>query len=530
MENGDRRWLLLVGCALGCGGGAGGGGDGATAPPGCGDGIVQAAEQCDDGAGNSDTAAGACRTTCVPAFCGDGVIDDGEGCDDGAANSDDAPSACRTDCEAPFCGDGVVDDGEACDDGGDNSDQDPDACRESCVQASCGDGVADSGEECDDGDTVDDNNCKNDCTSPALWTQTYDGDGLGAIGYDVAVDASGNLFVAGYAPTVVPGWSDVWLRKYDPDGNPSWTVTDNGAADLDDEGHGVAVDASGNVLVAGHETAVSGYYDIWVRKYDPAGGEVWTRTYDGPGGGDDSANRIATDAGANAFVIGYETSSAGDTDVWIRKYDPAGGTVWTRVFDGAGMNDSGYGIAVDPSGSVLAIGYSTGAAGATSWVRKLDTDGGPVWSRTYPVTTVLDAGYGIASDPSGNPLVTGFEQSLTGSRDVWEHKMDPDGTPLWSRAYDGVGAAEDIGLDGTSDAGGDLLATGWVTVSDGTTDILVQKLDPGGTVLWTRTFDAAGADDAGLGIATDADGNVLVAGVSTSALGVPQVWVRKYEP
>lgn len=50
--------------------------------------------------------------------CGDGRLDPGEDCDDGAGNSDTEPDACRTDCRAAGCGDGVLDAGEACDDGG----------------------------------------------------------------------------------------------------------------------------------------------------------------------------------------------------------------------------------------------------------------------------------------------------------------------------------------------------------------------------------------------------------------------------
>lgn len=53
----------------------------------------------------------------TPAGCGDGEVADDEACDDGAANSDTEPGACRTDCLLPTCGDGVTDPGEACDDG-----------------------------------------------------------------------------------------------------------------------------------------------------------------------------------------------------------------------------------------------------------------------------------------------------------------------------------------------------------------------------------------------------------------------------
>ena len=53
----------------------------------------------------------------LPEGCGDGVLEGFEQCDDALDNSDTAPDACRTDCTLPRCGDGVTDGGEACDDG-----------------------------------------------------------------------------------------------------------------------------------------------------------------------------------------------------------------------------------------------------------------------------------------------------------------------------------------------------------------------------------------------------------------------------
>jgi cysteine-rich repeat protein len=66
----------------------------------------------------------------VPPGCGDGLLDDDEQCDDGTDNSDSTPDACRTSCRLAWCGDGVVDDGEACDDGGPWG---GDGCHPTCV-------------------------------------------------------------------------------------------------------------------------------------------------------------------------------------------------------------------------------------------------------------------------------------------------------------------------------------------------------------------------------------------------------------
>ena len=51
--------------------------------PGCGNGIVEPDEQCDDGESNSDSAPDACRSSCRFSECGDGVSDESEECDDG---------------------------------------------------------------------------------------------------------------------------------------------------------------------------------------------------------------------------------------------------------------------------------------------------------------------------------------------------------------------------------------------------------------------------------------------------------------
>jgi cysteine-rich repeat protein len=99
--------------------------------------------------------------------CGDGVVTPGfEECDDGAANSDTAPGACRTNCLLPACGDTVIDDGEQCDDGNTAS---CDGCSGSCVAEPgvvCGDGIPEPacGEQCDDGNTLSGDGCTFGCT------------------------------------------------------------------------------------------------------------------------------------------------------------------------------------------------------------------------------------------------------------------------------------------------------------------------------------------------------------------------------
>jgi cysteine-rich repeat protein len=75
----------------------------------CGNGVVAAPEECDDGAGNSDSPDAACRPDCHKRRCGGGIVDvaAGEVCDNGT----NLPSSgCSYDCKSnETCGNGFVD-------------------------------------------------------------------------------------------------------------------------------------------------------------------------------------------------------------------------------------------------------------------------------------------------------------------------------------------------------------------------------------------------------------------------------------
>ena len=130
-----------------------------TLVTGCGDGVVCGSEQCDDG---NTTSCDGCSATCTTETglrCGDGVVNAacGEECDPPVAGRCDAQ--CQ---HIPYCGDGHVDPGEQCDDGNTN---DCDACSNNCTLVTgCGDGVKCGSEECDDGNTVDCDGCSATCT------------------------------------------------------------------------------------------------------------------------------------------------------------------------------------------------------------------------------------------------------------------------------------------------------------------------------------------------------------------------------
>jgi cysteine-rich repeat protein len=133
--------------------------------PKCGNGILEGAEVCDDGDGINTNA---CRNNCTPPFCGDSTVDPGEECDDGG-NLDDKD--CSWNCLQPECGNGRVDYNEQCDDGNKTP---GDGCNESCMsEGFCGNSVKEGAEACDDGPSGS-ATCRSNCTVPKCGDRIVD--------------------------------------------------------------------------------------------------------------------------------------------------------------------------------------------------------------------------------------------------------------------------------------------------------------------------------------------------------------------
>jgi len=275
----------------------------------------------------------------------------------------------------------------------------------------------------------------------------------------LAVDASGNVYIAGWTEGALPGKSssggtDAFIRKYDGSGNEIWT-RQFGTSD-NDIARGVVVDTSGNVYVAGETRGAlpgqtsSGGRDAFVRKYDGSGNEIWTKQFGTPS--TDFAKSIAVDASGNVYVAG-ETwnalpgqSYAGGGDTFVRKYDGSGNEFWTRQF-GTFTTDSAYGVTVDTSGNVYVAGTTGGAlpeqsssGGWDAFVRKYDGSGNEIWTRQFG-SSATDFAESVAVDASDNVYVAGETwgalpgQTSSGYEDAFVRKYDGSGNELWTRQF-----------------------------------------------------------------------------------------------
>jgi len=267
----------------------------------------------------------------------------------------------------------------------------------------------------------------------------------------------------------------------------------------EDRAYGIAVDGSGNVYLAGETYSANfpvryawqpfskGYTDVFVSKLDPTGSNLLWSTYIG-GADRDSGRAIALDPAGNVYVTGltrsanfpvttgaYRTLPAGGDDVFVTKLNSTGAYVSFSTYLGGSGSEQANGIAIDSAGSIYLAGSTASTnfplvnaaqavygGGTDAFIAKLNAPGSALVYSTYLGGSGNDGAAGLAVDAAGSAHVAGQTQSsnfparnaLQGARagggDAFAAKLTPAGTGfVFSTYYGGSGAdyATDIALD-----------------------------------------------------------------------------------
>jgi hypothetical protein len=412
---------------------------------------------------------------------------------------------------------------------------------------------------------------------PVLAYSTYLGGSGNTGGLSVAVDALGSAYVAG-ATNANPGndgGMDAFVLKLDPTGSSLVYATYLGGS-LDDYGEAVAVDSAGAAYLAGgtfstdfptrtsFQATFHGVEDAFAAKLGPTGALVYS-TYLG-GSLHDRGTGVGVDGNGSAYVVG-ETQSAdfpvlnayqpvkdGGSDVFVTCLDPQGTALVYSTFLGGSLDDFGYGIAVDVAGNARITGFTSGpnfptfnavqpnySSGGDAFAAGFVSNGTLVFS-TYLGGTGTDFGQGIAFDPGGNLYIAGYTNSTDlptvnpfqaayggGAQDAFVVKLGPNGSPMVYASYLG-GALDDRAFGVASDADGGMIVIGTTFSAnfpvavplqpalDGGSDAFITVLSADGSRLAFSTYLGGGGNDTGAGIAVR--GAIYAVG-GTSSLNFP---------
>jgi hypothetical protein len=411
-----------------------------------------------------------------------------------------------------------------------------------------------------------------------LWAKstTSGGQTFYGEGWSVCTDTAGNVFETGFfhggyitfgSITLLNfGASDIFIAKYDPNGNVLWAKSAGGGNGSDNRASSICADINGNIFITGSFTGSSitfgtitvnsaGANDIFIAKYDANGSVLWAKSEGGTN--NDQGNSVKADSNGNVFLTGSFFSStmtigattmtnAGSQDIFIAKYDANGNALWAKREGGTG-DDIGNSVSVDANDNIFLTGYfgsPTITIGTTLlnnnsnntygdiFVAKYDSSGNVLWAKSSGGTND-DWGNSIVTDMNGNVFITGYFTSSpitfgtitltnSGNEDQFISKYDGAGNVLWAKSAGG--SDKDFSYSVNTDIIGNVFMTGGfyspaiIFGSDTITNpyypagdpMFIVKYDANGNVLCASSL-ASGGDDQN-SVSVDRFGNAYIGG------------------
>lgn len=372
-------------------------------------------------------------------------------------------------------------------------------------------------------------------TGALLWERRYDGPS-----YDqpngLALDASGNVIITGQSFDRASSFNFYTAKYAAADGAVIWEQRAGGSSSAGNFAQAVAVDSRGDVVVTGELSGTLGRFDYYTIKYAGADGrKIWDKTYDGPTHDNDNATAVTVDDLDNVIVSGVSTGGEGWGDIYTAKYAANNGAlIWEQRYDGPRERyDAATAAATDRDGNVIVTGTSEdGEGGNDLYTVKYAPDGNILWTHRHGPGAGFGSGNAVALALNGDVFITGSLANSNGSPDLYTARYAAsNGALLWERIYDGPRGNYDSGTILAVDGHGDVIvvAESFGGSGEAAPDFYTAKYaGADGSLLWERRYDGNGADDRPAGLQVDRQGNVVVAGSSAGWEGDVDFYTAKY--
>jgi hypothetical protein len=359
---------------------------------------------------------------------------------------------------------------------------------------------------------------------PVVTFSTYLGGSAGSdffpieSGFALAVDPSGNIFVAGITPsgdfpTQSPaqpssaGIYDAFITKYNPSGSALLYSSYFGGND-EDRIVSISLGPSNEIFASGFtlstnfplmtplQTTLNGFNDAFIAKFSSTGALAYS-TYLGGSSAEaclfikNQGTDVVTFAGSTQSVDfpvfnAIQGNNAGGSDFFLGKLNMATNTLVFSTYFGGTFNDSMIlsTAAVDDAGNIY-IGGTSGSIDYPTTVGAFQTESGgsdevvitkfnslgnAIFYSTYIGGNLIDDADGLTIDSSGNAYVTGFTRSanypvknavqpVLKDPDSFVTKLNATGTDLVFSTYLG-GLNLERGSAVATDAAGNCYVTG----------------------------------------------------------------------
>jgi gliding motility-associated-like protein len=269
----------------------------------------------------------------------------------------------------------------------------------------------------------------------------------------------------------------------------------------------------------------------------------WAKKYGGSSIDIPYALKNTSDGGTVA--AGYTDSQNGDVsphasreywDLWIIKTNRCGNIQWERSFGGTGY-ESARDVLQTADGGFIVLGETNSTDGGVIagfggtkdiWLLKLDANGSLQWQKRYGgngldignhIHVLDDGNYMIAASSSSTDGDIIGNHSSVGYTDGVLLKIDPAGTLLWSKCFGGSKNDELLDIEILN---GRIFAAGYANSTDGDIpsnqknyDVWLLAIDKNANKIFSKIYGGS-QNDVAYSMARGADGTITLAGYTTS--------------
>ena len=293
----------------------------------------------------------------------------------------------------------------------------------------------------------------------------------------------------------------------------------------DDELYASAATADGGYIAVGFTTSSDGDIkdfrggsDVWIVRYDANGNALWNKTFGGSKS-DWGQGIIPLNDGSFLVTGGTESSdgdflaSRGGADIFVLNIDAQGDKRWCKTFGGSGL-DYGKSLQATAGGNILLIGSTNsndgdiqnqhGIPGSNTkdyWVMKMSVQGNKIWGRCFG-STADESAESVCMAPDGGYVIAGTTAAVNpngditrvkGNVDIWVCKLNLDGNLQWQKTFGGSFTDYTAGIIPGIDDGYIITGTTFsrndnFPVNKGLGDGFLVKISDQGEFSWSNTF------------------------------------------
>ena len=296
--------------------------------------------------------------------------------------------------------------------------------------------------------------------------------------------------------------ADAMLLKFDAGGSCIWATYYGGTGV--DIGRSIAVDTSGNILIAGQTNSQTGMgtasthrptpsssiqnNDAFLAKFDTSGQRIWGTYFGGDNNDGDVATALACSNDGGIYLGGRTVSETGIStpgafqpvkssglsavDGFLARFTTSGNLDWATYYGGT-LDESIFSIATDSSGNLYLSGSTNSDGGIATpgafqdsntgsdvdgFVAKFDAAGQRLWGTYFggDLYDIITGAYishdsylylaGNTTSSSGISSALSHQQNFGGNQDAFLAKFSLDGQRQWSTYYGGTGADAGSGI------------------------------------------------------------------------------------